>query len=119
MTNKLVAVGMVVICTLLIAYASVIWKFIADLAFAEILMSWQLWIGFIMLGFGAALLITAFKYGDVTALFPIIATNYIWITFLSHYYFNEPLTVFKWISITGIVLGITILGKGKGVEVKV
>ena len=106
------AIILVVICTFLTSYAHVLWKFVADREIISILLSWELWLGFVLLAMGAALLITAFKFGEVSVLYPIIATSYIWVTLLSNYYFGEPFTVFKWVGIGGIVLGLSVLGKG-------
>ncbi len=112
MGTKISAVIGVFICTFLTSYAHVLWKFIASKDFIGILSSWQLWLGFVLLAVAAAILITSFKYGDVSVLYPIIAMSYIWVTLLSWYHFSEPLTIYKWIGVGGIILGLTILGKG-------
>jgi len=110
--TKLTAMLLVALCAILTAYAHVLWKFVVHKDIIGMLSSWQLWAGFFLLGFGAAILITSFKYGDVSVLYPIIATSYIWVIILSWYYFSEPINTYKLISVAGIVLGITILGKG-------
>lgn len=102
----------VIICTFLTSYAHVLWKIIAPRPFMQIIISWELWLGFFLLAIGAGILITAFRDGDVSVLFPIIATSYIWVTLLSNYYFDEPITTFKWVGVAGVVIGLTILGKG-------
>ena len=112
MATKPYAIILVLICTFLTAYAHVFWKMISGLSLNQILMSWQLWTGFFLLALGAAILITSFKHGDVSVLFPIIATSYIWVTLLSNHYFGESITVYKWIGVAGVVIGISILGKG-------
>lgn len=112
MATKISAMLMMAGCALLTSYAHVFWKFIAPRPFIEILLSWQLWAGFFLLALGAAILITAFKHGDVSVLFPILATSYIWVTLLSYYHFGETITTYKWIGVAGVFIGITILGKG-------
>jgi multidrug transporter EmrE-like cation transporter len=111
MATKASAIILVVLCTLLTSFAQVLWKFAANAgAITAILQSWQLWAGFGLYGIGAAILIRSFKDGEVSVLYPIIATSYIWVALLSNHYFSEPVTIFKWAGIAGIILGITILG---------
>ncbi|MEM4247435.1 MAG: hypothetical protein QXR48_01515 [Candidatus Woesearchaeota archaeon] len=111
MATKASAIILVVLCTLLTSFAQVLWKFAANKnAFIGMITSWQLWSGFLLYGIGAAVLIRSFKDGEVSVLYPIIATSYIWVALLSNHFFNEPITTFKWVGITGIILGITILG---------
>jgi len=113
MATKASAIILVVICTLLTSFAQVFWKFAANTgSMTAVIQSWQLWAGFLLYGFGAAILIQAFKNGEVSVLYPIIATSYIWVALLSNHYFAEPITMFKWVGIAGIILGITTLGLG-------
>jgi undecaprenyl phosphate-alpha-L-ara4N flippase subunit ArnE len=114
MSTKPAAIAMVVICTILTSIGMVLWKTAANNGIPELFFTWQLWIGFILYGLGAAILIRSFKDGEVSVLFPIIATSYIWVTLLSNHYFNEAITLFKWLGIAAIVLGITLLGAGRG-----
>ncbi len=112
------AIIFVVICTLLTSVAQILWKFAANTGMPEMFLGWQLWTGFVLYAFGAAILIRSFKDGEVSVLFPIIATSYIWVTLLSNYYFQEPITHFKWLGIASIFLGITTLGVGSKQQVK-
>ncbi len=112
MATKPSAIMLVVLCTLLTSIAQVLWKFAANTGLQGMFLSWQLWTGFVLYAFGAAILIRSFKDGEVSVLFPIIATSYIWVTLLSNHYFQEPITHFKWLGIASIVFGITTLGVG-------
>jgi undecaprenyl phosphate-alpha-L-ara4N flippase subunit ArnE len=112
MATKANGIILVVICTFITSYVHVMWKMIASRPFVDILTGWELWVGFVLLAFGAAILITALKHGDVSVLYPIISTSYIWVTILSNYYFAEPITGYKWAGVFGVVIGLTVLGKG-------
>ena len=68
--------------------------------------------GLLVYGFGAVLLIIALKYGELSVLYPIIATSYIWVSFLSMYYFGELMNVYKWIGVVIIVAGVSLIGYG-------
>lgn len=110
MATKTFAVLLVVLCTVFTSFAQVLWKFAANTGIPALFLTWQLWLGFVLYAFGAAILIRSFKDGEVSTLFPIIATSYVWVTLLSNHYFQEPVTVFKWVGIAGIILGISLLG---------
>jgi len=112
MATKLSGVLLVIVCTFITSYVHVLWKMIAARPYAEILLGREFWFGFVLLALGAAILITAFKHGDVSVLYPIISTSYIWVTLLSNYYFAEPITIYKWAGVAGVVIGLTVLGKG-------
>lgn len=49
------------------------------------------------------------KFIELSVLYPISALNYIWVTIISRYYFNENINKYKIISIGLIILGITLL----------
>lgn len=110
MATKLSAILLVVFCTILTSAAQVLWKFAANAGMPAIFFTWQVWTGFFLYSLGAAILIKSFQGGEVSVLFPIIATSYIWVTLLSNYFFAEQITLFKWTGIFGIVVGITMLG---------
>jgi len=103
------AVFIVVVCTLLTAFARVLWKFGA-LRWPEILTNWQLFGGFVLFGIAAVTLIHLFKTQEVTLVYPLYATAYVWVALLSHAYFAEPLSLLKWIGIATIIAGAAVLG---------
>ena len=57
-------------------------------------------------------MIISFRGGDVSVLYPIVATSYIWVSFLSIYFLNEAMNFFKWLGIFTIILGIALIGYG-------
>ena len=61
---------------------------------------------------GAFIMITAFKGGEVSVLYPIIATSYIWVSLMSAYFFKENLNLFRWIGIFVIISGIIFISVG-------
>ena len=109
------AIGLVVVCTLFTSFAQIFYKFGADkLSFnlISIITNWQLLIGLALYGVGAVLLITALKGGDVSVLYPIVATSYIWVSLLSMYFFGEVMNFYKWIGIVSIFFGVISVAKG-------
>ncbi|MAF34587.1 hypothetical protein CMO91_01950 [Candidatus Woesearchaeota archaeon] len=65
-----------------------------------------------MYALGAAILIYALTGGELTLLYPVIATSYIWVNILAYFLFQEPLTFTKWIGIASIIAGLTFVGMG-------
>ncbi len=113
MATKASAIILVAVCTIMTSIAQVLWKFAANKgAIPVMILTWQLWAGFLLYAMSAAVLIRSFKDGEVSVVFPVIASSYIWVALLSNHYFAEPITLFKWLGIASIVLGITVLGVG-------
>lgn len=57
----------------------------------------------------AMLLITALKHADLSLVYPIIATGFIWVAILSFFIFNEAFTLGKIIGIPIIITGVILL----------
>jgi drug/metabolite transporter (DMT)-like permease len=109
------AIGIVVACTLFTSFAQIFYKFGADrLSFdlISIITNWPIILGIALYGIGAVLLIAALKGGDVSVLYPIIATSYIWVSLLSMYFFGEVINLYKWTGIILIFFGVISVAKG-------
>lgn len=57
-------------------------------------------------------MIISFRGGEVSVLFPIVATSYIWVSFLSIYFLDETMNIFKWLGVLIIFTGIVFIGFG-------
>jgi drug/metabolite transporter (DMT)-like permease len=109
--TKLGAILLVVICTIVTSVGQILWKFGAN-RLPEIITNWPLILGFVLHIIAAGILITSFKTGEVSVLFPMYATNYVWVSLLSRYYFGEPLNAFKWAGMAAVIIGVVLLGRG-------
>jgi len=109
MKTKLSSVLLVIFCTFLTSIAQLLFKFGAE-RLPEIITNWQLILGFFLYALAAAVLIVALKGGDVSVLFPIIATSYIWVAMLSSHYLDETIGLLKLFGILLIIIGITSIG---------
>jgi len=78
----------------------------------SIITNYHIIFGLVLYGTGAILMLIALRYGEVSVLFPIIATSYIWVSLGGKYFFNEPIGIIKWIGISVVILGVSILGYG-------
>ncbi|MBU0457446.1 MAG: EamA family transporter [Nanoarchaeota archaeon] len=75
----------------------------------SIITNWQIFTGLLLYGLGAILMIIAFRGGELTVLFPIITSSYVWVTIGSSYFFEEIITSSRWIGIFLIIIGILII----------
>ena len=80
--------------------------------FEGIFTNYFLFIGLVIYAIASILMILAFRGGEVSALYPIIATSYIWVSILSFYVFNETINTFKWLGVSTIFIGIVFISVG-------
>ena len=74
-------------------------------------LNYYLIIGLLIHGIGFIFMISAFKQANLSILYPILATSYIWVTIFSVQIFNESFTKFQWFGIFLIVFGIAFIIK--------
>ena len=109
------AFGLMLLCTLFTSVAQFFYKKGAaelSLSFSGIFTNWFLYIGVLLYLIGALLMIVAFRGGELSTLYPIIATSFIWVNFISVLFLNEPMNSLKWLGIGSIICGITLIGYG-------
>ena len=75
-------------------------------------MSPKLVFGYSLYGISAALMVLALRHGELTALYPIIALTYVWVSILSVLLFHEQMSPLRVAGITMIVAGVGVLGRG-------
>lgn len=111
MGTKWWAIALVLLCTLLTTSAQIFLKMGAD-KLPLLFFNWSLFIGIFLYGIGAIVLIIAFKGGEVTVIYPIFASSYVWVSLLSTYFFSETLGFLKIAGIFVVILGITFIASG-------
>ena len=115
MATKPWAALLVLFTTLLTSSAQILYKFgSATLTFdiISILTNHYLVGGILLYVIGGTLMIVSFRGGEVSVLYPIIATSYIWVSLLSVRFLGEIMNVFKWIGVMAIISGIILIGYG-------
>lgn len=116
MKTKLWAILLMILCTFFTSSAQILYKSGADkLSFdiISIITNWHIILGVVLYGLGAVLVVIALRGGEVTVLYPIITSSYIWVSIGSSYFFKETMGMFKWIGIFLIVLGIILITLGE------
>lgn len=115
MATKLWAALLVLFTTFLTSSAQLLWKKgSAALAFniPSIAANYYIIGGILLYVVGGTLLIISFRGGEVSVLYPIIATSYIWVSFLSIIFLGEIMNLYKWIGVAAIIAGIISIGYG-------
>ena len=116
MATKLFAILLVLFSTLITSTAQIFYKFASQtLSFnlVSIITNTALIIGLILYGIAAIFYILALKYGELSVLFPIIATSYIWVALASPRFFpTDSMNIIKWFAIAFIAIGVIFIGVG-------
>jgi len=117
MKTKKEAILLVLICTILTATGQLFLKIgsrTLALNVIKLLSNSALIIGVILYITGAVILVTALKHGELSVLYPIIATSFIWVSFLSIIFLNEIMNLWRWAGVIAIIIGISLIGRGAG-----
>jgi uncharacterized membrane protein len=71
-----------------------------------------LYFGGISYSIGLLFMIKALRRGELTVVYPVLATSFIWVSLLSPLFFKtDSMTFQKWIGVLVIVIGVTLVGK--------
>ena len=68
--------------------------------------------GVILYGMSTVLFLPALKYGELSVLYPFVATTYIWVSILSINFLGEKMNIYKWSGIFLIIAGVIFIGLG-------
>lgn len=67
--------------------------------------------GMILYGISAVLFVVALKHGNLSVLYPVIATSYVWVTLISFRVLHEPVSLPKCLGIALILSGVMLIVK--------
>ena len=115
MSTKSWAVLTILFTTLLTSSAQILWKIGAPrLSFnlAAILTNYHFIGGVLLYIVGGVLLIISLRGGELSVLYPLIATSYIWVSFLSVKFLGENISFLRILGIASIIAGISFIGYG-------
>ncbi|MBI2662545.1 hypothetical protein HYX11_03740 [Candidatus Woesearchaeota archaeon] len=110
------AIFLMLLCTLFTSTGQIFWKLgVKNASFSNLLSFVNVLFiaGCLFYGVGAILMLIAFKSGELSVLYPIIATSYVWVSLASPLIFlTDKMNVLKWIGVIIILISICILGYG-------
>ena len=73
------------------------------------LLNWQLIAGLALHGVGFILLVIALKQGNLSILYPVLATSYIWVALLSVLFLGEAFFGIQWLGVALIIGGVGLI----------
>jgi multidrug transporter EmrE-like cation transporter len=113
--TRMQSIVLVFICTILGAAAQILMKNgvngMDHFELMRAITNVPLMAGYCLYGINTLLLMLALRDGELSTLYPIIALTFVWVTMLSTYFFDEPLSLNKIAGIMVIVGGVTVMGK--------
>lgn len=68
--------------------------------------------GFLLYGLGALLMITAYKFGSLSVLQPILSLNYVISLFVGYYFLNESVSIQNLLGVIIIILSVYLIATG-------
>ncbi len=69
-------------------------------------------LGILLYGISTIIFIPTLKYGQLSVLYPLVATSYMWTTLVAVKFLGEKMNRFKWIGIILIIIGVSLIGMG-------
>ena len=121
MSKKRQAIFLMVITTILIGAAQILYKKGAPalrLDAMALLTNWYVISGLFIYVIGAVLMTTSMKDSDLSTQYPILSLAYIWVNILAFYFLHEPIHPYKWIGTAFILVGVAFIGYGADKERK-
>ncbi len=118
MSTTKTAIVLALFCTLLITAGQVLWKLALEqnTGWFGVVNSFFL-IGSLSYAVAAFIFITSLKSGDLSVIYPITATSFIWVTLGSPIVFpTEIITIGKMVGVLLILLGVSSIGYGSGAK---
>ncbi|MEM4331073.1 MAG: EamA family transporter [Candidatus Pacearchaeota archaeon] len=110
--SKTLLILLVMFCALLGSFGQIFFKLASksfSLSIEGILKNPYFFFGVFLYGISAILFIFSLKQGELSVLYPVIATSYIFVTFLSFFFFKESITTYKIFGVILIVLGVWLI----------
>jgi len=113
MKTKAWAIGLILGTTFLNSIAQILYKIGVDkFNFENLLYNPLIFFGLILYLTSGIILIVTLKYGELSVLYPIISTGFIWVSVLSLYFLKEVMNPLRWIGILLIIIGVSFVGAG-------
>lgn len=107
-------------CTLIVSIAQILLKKASvtfSLAPSQILQqfsNYPLVVGVALYIIGAFFFVKAFRLGDLSVIYPVMASGYVVVTILSVFFLQEVIVFQKWIGMAFITFGVILIGRSGG-----
>lgn len=81
-------------------------------SFKKLFFTSYLWSGLFLYGLSTLLYLLALRREEISVLYPLVSTSYIWITLFSVRFLGEKMNKWKYLALVGIVIGVVLIGVG-------
>ncbi|NJL44425.1 MAG: EamA family transporter [Nitrosarchaeum sp.] len=116
MKNKTKGIILMLICSIFTVIGQFLFKegsTLFEFTFKSLLLNWALWLGGIVYLIALYFMVKAYRYAEVTTLYPFLATSYILVALIAPLlYATETLTPWNVLGVLFIFLGIVVVGAG-------
>lgn len=115
METELWAIGLVLFACVIGAFGAILLKISSDkvsLNPKSIIFNKALAAGISLYGLSTIFFIAALRGGELSVLYPLVSTAYIWIALLSMVLLKEKMNSMKWVGILLIIAGVSLIGYG-------
>lgn len=114
MRTKIWAIALVILCTALTSSGQILLKMGVKTIKLNLSLfgNYSLILGVFFYFTAGIILLFALRGGDLSVLYPLIATSYVWVALLSVMFFGEMVDGLRWFGIGAIILGVTAIGIG-------
>lgn len=112
--NKLELVSITAGCALLGAIGQLFFKLgsaTSSLNISSLILNWQIVLGIFFYAVATISFILILKKADLSLLYPIVATSYIWVAIFSLFLLKEKLFLYNWLGILLIIGGVYLTSK--------
>ncbi|MBI4140764.1 EamA family transporter [Candidatus Woesearchaeota archaeon] len=113
MPTELWAVGLVLFGTLVGAFGPILLKRGSNsfgLSVRAQFRNYNLLAGIFLYGVASIIFIPALRGGELSVLYPLVSVNYVWVSLLSVRFLNEKMNKLKWLGISLIIVGVSLIG---------
>lgn len=115
MATELWAVALVTLAALIGSFGPIFLKrgskdFVLNLK--KLITNYDLFLGIFFYAVSTALFVPALRGGELSVLYPLVATIYVWVSIWSSMFLKERMTRKKWFGVALIIIGVTLVGLG-------
>lgn len=113
--TKLWAIGIVFLAAIIGSFGALFLKIGArrfSFKFKRLIKNYKLIFGVLLYAISSMFFIWGLKHGELSVLYPIVATGYIWICLLSVKVLKEKMNIWRWLGILAILIGVSLIGFG-------
>jgi len=106
------SVILVVIATLFFTVAQLLYKVAAEsivYSITGVLFNYWLWFAIFLYSIGTFFFIYGIKEGELSSLYPLISTSFVWVAIISYFAFKESFGLNKFVGIGLIICGAIVL----------